>query len=287
MASIRKRTLPSGQVRWLVDYQDQAGRRRAKQFKKKREAETWRANALVQLRHGTHVPDSESFTVADAAALWLEACETRMNAGLEMERSTYVGYEAHVHKHIEDADLGIANVKLSRLTRAAVTDFRDRLLESGRSEALTRKILGSFKRILDHAQERQMIGINPADRVRVLRTRRTNTRIAIPTKDQVKDLIDAAPDDFKPHIMVAALCGLRASESRGLTWANVDFDDGFIHVRQRADRWNTIGEPKSAAAVRSVPMGPMVANALKRWKLRCPPGELGLVFPNKRGRVLN
>ena len=87
--------------------------------------------------------------------------------------------------------------------------------------------------------------------------------------------------------MVAALCGLRASESRGLLWENVDFEEGYLHIRQRADRFNEIGEPKSEAAVRSVPMGPVVANTLKRWKLRCPHGEMGLVFPSKQGLVLN
>ena len=286
MASIRKRNLPSGEVRWLVDYQDQAGRRRAKQFKKRRDAETWRANTLVQVRQGTHVPDSEPFTVGDAAALWLESCEARMEAGQEMERTTYISYEIHVRRHIKDSDIGFERTKLSRLNETGVESFRDRLLKSGRSEAMTRKVLTTLKLIRDHAKRRQMIGSNPAAGVRVLRTKRTKTRIAIPSKEDVKALIEAAPDDFKPHIMVAALCGLRASESRGLTWASVDFDEGYIHVRQRADRFNKIGEPKSEAAVRSVPMGPVVANTLKRWKLRCPPGEMDLVFPNTIGGVL-
>ena len=286
MASIRKRTLPSGEIRWLVDYSDQAGRRRAKQFEKKRDAEAWRANALVQVRQGTHVPDSEPFTVGDAAALWLESCEARMEAGQEMERTTYISYEGHARLHIKDAEIGIERVKLSRLNETGVESFRDRLLKAGRSEAMTRKILTTLKLILDYAKRRQMIGTNPAAGIRVLRTKRTKTRIAIPSKEDVKALIEAAPDDFKPHIMVATLCGLRAFESGGLLWENVDFEESYLHIRQRADRFNKIGEPKSAAAVRSVPMGPIVANTLKRWKLRCPYGEMGLVFPNRRGRVL-
>ena len=32
MATIRKRTLPSGLVRWQVDFTDQAGKRRSKLF---------------------------------------------------------------------------------------------------------------------------------------------------------------------------------------------------------------------------------------------------------------
>jgi len=56
-------------------------------------------------------------------------------------------------------------------------------------------------------------------------------------------------------------------------------------VRQRADRWNKIGSPKSAAGKREVPLAPMVVNTLREWKLAGPKGELGLVFPSRQGNV--
>jgi integrase len=56
-------------------------------------------------------------------------------------------------------------------------------------------------------------------------------------------------------------------------------------VRQRADAWGRIGLPKSATSRRDVPMAPMVVNTLKEWRLACPKGELGLVFPNGAGKV--
>jgi hypothetical protein len=56
MSSIRKRTLPSGQIRWLVDYRDQNGKRRAKQFETKRKAESWSTTALYEVKQGAHVP---------------------------------------------------------------------------------------------------------------------------------------------------------------------------------------------------------------------------------------
>jgi integrase len=57
-------------------------------------------------------------------------------------------------------------------------------------------------------------------------------------------------------------------------------------VRQRADRWNTIGSPKkSDAARREIPLAPIVVNTLRAWKLACPKGELNLVFPNGEGNV--
>lgn len=99
-------------------------------------------------------------------------------------------------------------------------------------------------------------------------------------------LIEAAPDsELCALLLTAALTGLRASELRGLRWSDVDLKACEIHVRQRADRYRAIGNPKSAASRRSIPLAPEVLSALKTWKLACPLGELGLVFPTSGGAV--
>ena len=64
--SVRKRTLPSGETRWLVDYTDQTGTRRARQFKTQREAKAFEAKAKVEVSERTHVPTSEAVTVREA-----------------------------------------------------------------------------------------------------------------------------------------------------------------------------------------------------------------------------
>jgi integrase len=56
-----------------------------------------------------------------------------------------------------------------------------------------------------------------------------------------------------------------------------------IHVHQRADAWKVIGPPKSSAGARTVPLPPMLASILPKWKLACPPGDL--VFPNGAGKI--
>lgn len=75
--AIRKRawTAPDGTAKqaWLVDYRDQAGKRRAKQFAKKKDAEAWETNAKAEVQRGIHTPDSTSITIAEAAQIWLDA----------------------------------------------------------------------------------------------------------------------------------------------------------------------------------------------------------------------
>ena len=59
----------------------------------------------------------------------------------------------------------------------------------------------------------------------------------------------------------------------------------MLAVSQRADAYLVIGELKSAAGKRTIPLAPLCLNALKQWKLACPPGALNLVFPNGVGRI--
>jgi integrase len=108
----------------------------------------------------------------------------------------------------------------------------------------------------------------------------------IPTPGEIKRLIAATKDIRRRTLLLtAALTGLRASELRGLRWTDIDLKAGELHVRQRADRYNAIGQPKTKSSVRTVPLAPEVLSALKEWRLACPKGELDLVFPTGTGRV--
>ena len=98
----------------------------------------------------------------------------------------------------------------------------------------------------------------------------------------------AAIDDtarWRPLLLTAIFTGLRASELRGLKWADVDLKRNEIHVRQRADRYGKIGRTKSEAGERTVPLLPMVVNVLREHRLACTNGSLGLAFPNSKGSI--
>src|SRR5215831_17068654 len=93
------------------------------------------------------------------------------------------------------------------------------------------------------------------------------------------------PVECARFLIVAIFTGLRSSELRGLRWDDVDLEAKELHVRQRADRYNVMGKPKSEAGERVIPLGPMVVNTLREWRLARPMGELGLVFPNSTGKI--
>src|SRR5262249_27784989 len=70
-----------------------------------------------------------------------------------------------------------------------------------------------------------------------------------------------------------------------LRWSDVDLKKRELHVRQRADRYNVIGKPKSESGERMVPLPPLVLNALREWKLACPQSKFDLVFPTGAGHI--
>ena len=59
-------------------------------------------------------------------------------------------------------------------------------------------------------------------------------------------------------------CGLRGGEVAALLWEDVDLDRGVIHVKRALKKDGTIGEPKTAAGVRTVPIPSHFIPTLKK-----------------------
>ena len=291
MASVRKRTWTSrGEIKtaWVADYFDQSGTRRLKTFERKKDADGWLVDARGEVKRGVHTPESTSITVGEAADLWIEKADLD-----KLERSTLRQYRAHADLHIKPK---IGAMKLAQLTAPSIESFRDELLKSG-SRAMARKVLASLKGILGEAQRRGLIAHNPASAVRIDARRREQRKIAagvdFPSKQEVQTMVAKTEGRWRPLLITAIFTGMRASELRGLTWNDVDFEERVIHVRQRANLWGEIGAPKSAAGARQIAMSPMVVNTLKEWRIGCPrlkqgegeEGRLWFVFPAGSGKV--
>ncbi|MEE8241372.1 MAG: tyrosine-type recombinase/integrase [Nitrospirales bacterium] len=283
MATVSKRKWQSGDTEktaWVVRYTDQDGKPHLKTFKTKKEADAFNVEAQHQVSQGTHTADSASVTVAAAAEEWIKGRELD-----GVERSTQDQYRQHIDLHIVPI---IGNVKLSRLTAPMVNTFKETLLET-RSRAMAAKALQSFRSLIADAQRRGLVAQNVARGVIIKARNRDKEEVVagvhFPTKDEARTMVEKVSDRWRPLIVTAILTGMRSSELRGLTWGDVDFDKREIRVRQRADKYNALGSPKSKTSRRTIPMTPMVFNTLREWQLACPKGEANLVFPTGRGNV--
>jgi integrase len=285
--SIRKRTWrtpQTGELReaWIVDYVDQSGHRRNKNFERKRDAEAYEATVRVNIARGIH--SHSRVTVAAAGQQWLNDVDGRL------ERSTVESYRQHLNDHIVPY---IGAVKLADLTVPLVRDFVDRLRADKRSPAMIKRVIGDLGAILGDAQERGLIAQNVVHSLARKKHRQTERRqrralkvgVDIPSPDEIRAILGHLQGRWRPLLLTAIFTGLRASELRGLRWADVDPKKAQLRIRQRADRFNAMGQPKSAAGQRTVPLPPIVVSTLREWKLACPKGELDLVFSNGIGRI--
>jgi integrase len=255
-------------------------------FQSQREAKAYLDMVKPEVRDGTHTPERQSITVADAAALWIDRVETV----LKRHSSTVTQYRNHID-HITRA---IGAVKLSALNGPKIEEFQDGLLRDG-SRAMTQKIMVSLKAILANAKRTGKVAVNHAAGARLpppgSGDRRPKPKIGetIPTKDELKAILaEVDGSRWHPLLLTAGLAGLRSSELRALRWVNVDLEDtdcASIHVVERADEKNEFDAPKSDAGTREIPIQSLLAKTLQRWRDVCPKGKRGLVFPTGIGTV--
>jgi integrase len=284
--SVRKRTWTTrkGEQReaWIVHY-SQDGHPHIETFAKKKDADARHDIVRVDVGRGVHTAASKSVTVAQAAEDWLKYIELEGR-----EAATILGYRIHVNRHIVPR---MGREKLAKLTGPHINKFRDDLLGSVASRGLAKAVLKSFKAILKDAHRRGNVAQNVARDVTIgtneREKRKLKAGVDIPTPDEIRKIIHAATGKHRPLLLTAVFTGLRGSELRGLRWQDVDLKRSELHVRQRADRYNVMGKPKSNSGDRTIPLGPLVVNALKEWRLGCPKGQHDLVFPNGRGNTEN
>jgi integrase len=162
---------------------------------------------------------------------------------------------------------------------------------------MVKRVRSDLGALLSNAQENGLVARNVVREMRSGRRRgkerqaerrakpKLKIGVDIPTREEIKAIVAALPGRWRPILLTAIFTGLRASELRGLRWANVDLSKRELHVRERADEYNQLGRPKSGSGERTVPLTPMVVSALREWKLQCPKGELGLVYPTPKGQV--
>ena len=236
--SVRKRTWTTAEgvekTAWVVDYRDQGGKRRLKTFARKKDADAFKATAVVEVRQGVHTPELASITVAAAAADWLKSAAER-----GLERATCDTYRQHVEQHLLPF---IGRLKLAQLTVPVVRDLELRLRAEGRSDAMVRKVLVSLSSSdlrcdgagrVNRNAVREMKGhrkVGRDGRAEARRRGKLKVGVDIPRPDEIKAIIAFVKGRWRPLILTAIFTGLRASELRGLRWEHVNLDAGELHV---------------------------------------------------------
>jgi integrase len=236
---------------------------------------------------------------AELAETWLEGFAAQVAAGERGER-TLENYRYHLERNLLPA---FGNRQLAEIS----TDDCARLIASLRARGLAAKTIAGalvpLGRVFALALRRGYIGDNPLRRLETSerpRVQRREQRVL--THEEIAKLLEAALPRYRPFIASALYTGMRLSELLGLTWADLDLEEGLIHVRFQLSRARK-DEParrvrlKTSNAVRDIPLLPQLGVLLKRHKLASPhsrPGDYvftstvgtGLAFRNVERRGL-
>ena len=164
---------------------------------------------------------------------------------------------------------------LHTITRKEIEDFITRKRDGGISAASGNRLLCRIKNMLKKAVDWGYIDSNPAAGIK--QAREVVKESGYLEKDEVAALLQACGSRLRPVLVTAVYTGMRFGELMGLEWRNVDFERGFITLRDTKN-----------SETRFVPMNPAVKEALEDHRRR-QAQETGslvpLVFPNPRTGV--
>lgn len=208
---------------------------------------------------------------------WLDEVST-------VRPSTKKTYRGYVDTWIVPA---LGTVKLSALAPEHVRALMTQMETDGKAPATRKQVLSILSAALTVAVREGKIERNPCDTVTRPSLAKQETHGHL-TLDEVKQLAPVlAKHENRARWLAALVLGLRQGEALGLAWVDVHLDDDepwmWVHASQsRRDGKFVIGEPKSKAGNRVVPLVSPVDGALREWRKKS--GGRGLVWGPRHTR---
>jgi len=226
-------------------------RKVSKTFRTLGEARRWRATAQTQAAKGVRLAGNAQ-TLLNAAEALVDGIATgaiRTKGGERYKPSVVREYERSLRLHILPM---FGGAKLSKLQRRDVQRLVDELLESGADPSTIRNALKPLQVIYRRAIEDGDLAVNPCERLRLPAARGRRERIASPS--EAAALIAALRTEDRALWGCAFYAGVRRGELRALLWSDVDLASGLIRVERSMSSHGEIGQPKSRAGRRGVPI---------------------------------
>jgi integrase len=277
MPCVRKR-----RGKWVIDFYDQFGKRHWETIgNNKKDAQTELAGRIDKVDKETYRPKNKKKTFGEVAEEWYQ---TLVLPNKRIKTVRY--YRNMLDNHLLPYFSGI---KLGRIDLSSIEGFMfTRLKENRIAKSSINKSVTTLGTILKYAVRHNLIDSNPVANVQKLRIsseEMVEDKMFF-TPEEIHLLLDNADPKYGPLLLTAVMTGMREGELLGLQWDDVDWHSKQIYVR-RTLQIGRFYEPKTRASKRRIDVDAELLSELKKWKLRCPKGELNLVFPNEAGKPMD
>ncbi|MGH3367924.1 MAG: tyrosine-type recombinase/integrase [Nocardioidaceae bacterium] len=277
MAHISK--TPAGT--WRANWRDPAGRKRAKTFRRRRDAERFVAELESGKNRGLYIdPHAGKVKFADYLPRWI--------VGRNHEATTTFRDQGIMRNHIVPRWGPVPLAKIDHTSvQAWIVELSSRL-----SPATVRQCHRLFSSVMRTAVRDRTIGYNPCDGVRLPpeRDRHDRDEQVISRDTFIRQLLPVIPERYRALVAVAGGTGLRWGECLGLRIDAIDLETGLVDVRRVVIEVNgkvlSKAFPKSQAGRRTVPLPEFAARALRDHIREYPLTRTGEVFTNEAGGPL-
>jgi integrase len=275
--SIRRRSSGSYQVRYWGP--DDVRHSAPMTFARKSDAERWLTLLEGRVIRGEWSPPSAPrITLAEYVQTWI--------AQRSLEPRTRELYESQLRNHIEPY---LRRKTLDTITPQTIRNWRQQLLEAGRSATVAAKSYRLLRAVLNTAvKEDQLIAENPC-RIPGY-DKEVSPERPVGTIPQVIALSELVAPRFRALVLLAAFTGLRWGELVAVRRCDLDLDAGTVRISRKfaelRDGRRVAGRPKSAAGVRVVALPAMLVDAMKRHLAKFPAEDEELIFRGPLGAPL-
>lgn len=202
-------------------------------FRTKKEALEAGIQALAEYNNaGVHFEPSES-SISDYIDFWFDNY-----CVIELEYNTQLGYLSIIENHLKPK---FGHYKLKSLNPAMLQTFANDLKLNGLSKSHLVGILSTFSTALDYAvQPLGHLKENPMNYVKFPSVERKPKEKIILKPDEFQTIIERFPEENRFHIplLIGWNCGLRISETFGLTWDDIDFENKTLTVNKQTVKRN-------------------------------------------------
>lgn len=224
--SIRQRSDGTWEARFVVGTNPATGKLIRKSVYGKTQADVRKkmTEKLQEVDNGIY-KEPARMTVAEWLDAWLETYTGNLK---ERSRIMYAGY---IGNRIKPA---MGAVKLDNLTSLQIQRFYNGLLEGEKplSPKTIKNIHGILHKALKQAVILDYIRVNPCDSCTLPRIE--PTEIQPFTQEEIKAFLSAIRESrYEAFYIIALFTGMRQGELLGLSWRQVDFEQGTIFIDQQ------------------------------------------------------